>query len=157
MGSLPPDADDDGGRKRSVGGTESTEQRQRRLAWEGCLNARDLGGYRTRDGRRTRWEAVVRSDSPSLLTPAGRAVLEASGVRTAIDLRFPGELEADPSPLSAPEHPIAYIHISLVDPDAQAVPGETLAQEYCRWLDDFVPAIGQIVSAVARADATGRG
>src|SRR5262249_34677834 len=83
------------------------------------------------------------------------AALEASDVRTAIDLRFPHELAADPSPLSAVEHPIAYLHISLIDPDAQIVPGETMAQEYCRWLDDFAPTIGRIISAVARAEPGG--
>ncbi|HET8788748.1 MAG TPA: tyrosine-protein phosphatase, partial [Actinomycetes bacterium] len=53
----------------------SIEQREwtRLLAWEGCLNARDLGGYATADGRETRWGAVVRSDSPAALTAAGRA------------------------------------------------------------------------------------
>jgi len=49
-------------------------ERTRRLGWEGCLNARDLGGYATADGRETRWGAVVRSDSPAALTAAGRAV-----------------------------------------------------------------------------------
>ena len=37
--------------------------RPRELAWEGCLNVRDLGGLRTEDGRRTRSGRVVRSDN----------------------------------------------------------------------------------------------
>jgi hypothetical protein len=55
----------------------TVEQREgtRLLAWEGCLNARDLGGYQTGDGRETRWGAVVGSDSPAALTEAGRAAL----------------------------------------------------------------------------------
>jgi protein-tyrosine phosphatase len=133
----------------------SAERRERRLAWEGCLNARDVGGYTTRDGRVTRWGAVIRSDSPSLLSSSGREALEAYGVRTAIDLRFPQELEAAPNPFADPAHPIAYVHISLIDPDAQAVPGETMAQEYCRWLDHFAPTIGRIITAVARAEDGG--
>ncbi|HEV3400084.1 MAG TPA: tyrosine-protein phosphatase, partial [Actinomycetes bacterium] len=38
----------------------TTEQREwtRLLEWEGCLNARDLGGYATEDGRETRWGTV---------------------------------------------------------------------------------------------------
>ena len=31
------------------------EERARRLAWDGCLNIRDLGGYPTADGGETRW------------------------------------------------------------------------------------------------------
>jgi protein tyrosine/serine phosphatase len=133
----------------------TTDQRERRLAWEGCLNARDVGGYATADGGVTRWGAVIRSDSPSLLTPAGHEALEAYGIRTAIDLRFPTELAASPNPFADPAHPIDYVHISLIDPDAQAVPGETQAQEYCRWLDRFAPTIGRIITTVARAEAGG--
>jgi protein tyrosine/serine phosphatase len=133
----------------------STALRERRLAWEGCLNARDIGGYTTLDGKVTRWGEVVRSDSPSLLTPAGQEALEAYGVRTAIDLRFPHELDSAPNPFSDPAHPIAYVHISLIDPDDQAAPGETMAKEYCRWLDVFAPTIGRIISAVAQAEEGG--
>jgi protein tyrosine/serine phosphatase len=134
---------------------ESTTQRERRLAWEGCLNARDLGGYPTSNGGVTRWGAVIRSDSPSLLTRVGQEALEAHGIRTAIDLRFPHELEAAPNPFSDPAHPIAYVHVSLIDPDDQAVPGETMAQEYVRWIDRFASPIGRIIAAVARAEAGG--
>jgi len=134
---------------------QATGQRERRLVWEGCLNARDVGGYATTDGGQTRWGRAIRSDSPSLLTATGREALEAYGIRTVIDLRFPHELDADPNPFADPAHPIAYVHISLIDPDAQAVPGETMAQEYCRWLDNFAPTIGRIVTAVAEAEDGG--
>ena len=38
------------------------------LAWEGCVNVRDLGGLPTEDGRRTRLGGVVRSDNVRRLT-----------------------------------------------------------------------------------------
>ncbi|GAA4861092.1 tyrosine-protein phosphatase [Saccharopolyspora rosea] len=41
---------------------------ERALHWEGCLNARDLGGLAT---GRVRWGAVARSDDPAHLTAAG--------------------------------------------------------------------------------------
>ncbi|MBK8051016.1 MAG: tyrosine-protein phosphatase [Anaerolineales bacterium] len=34
----------------------------RHLAWEGCLNARDLGGIPTGDGSATQWQFVIRAD-----------------------------------------------------------------------------------------------
>ena len=43
----------------------------RHLEWEGCHNVRDWGGLHTLLGRQARWGAVVRSDDPSNLTPAG--------------------------------------------------------------------------------------
>ena len=64
----------------------------RNLDWEGCFNARDLGGLRTVDGRETRWGAVVRSESLDLLTPAGWSALRAYGIRTIVDLRNDHEL-----------------------------------------------------------------
>src|SRR5258708_14273776 len=65
----------------------------RRLAWEGCSNVRDLGGLRTRDGLMTRWGAVVRSDHPAKLTAAGWSALYAHGVRTIVSLRTDGKTE----------------------------------------------------------------
>ena len=68
-------------------------ERTRRLAWEGLLNARDLGGYPTADGGETRWGAVVRSDNLTPLTEDGRAALLAYGIRSIVDLRRPEEAE----------------------------------------------------------------
>jgi protein-tyrosine phosphatase len=68
-----------------------TENRQ--LTWDGCNNVRDLGGLSARDGRMTRWGAVVRSDTPAKLTAAGWSALYAHGVRTIISLRTVGMIE----------------------------------------------------------------
>jgi protein-tyrosine phosphatase len=59
----------------------------RHLAWDGCFNARDLGGLPLAGGGTTRWRAVVRADALDGLTPAGWDALRAYGVRTVIDLR----------------------------------------------------------------------
>jgi protein tyrosine/serine phosphatase len=68
------------------------------LHWDACLNARDLGGFPTRDRRTTRRRAVIRSDNLCRLTRHGRLALVRYGVRTAIDLRDVKEhpLEHDP-------------------------------------------------------------
>ncbi|WP_131766491.1 tyrosine-protein phosphatase [Candidatus Protofrankia californiensis] len=67
----------------------------RNLTWDGCFNARDLGGIPTRDGRRLRWGALVRSDSLDRLTAAGWSVLRSHGIRTIIDLRNDDEIGPD--------------------------------------------------------------
>jgi len=61
--------------------------------WDDCHNVRDLGGLPTTEGRRTRWGAVVRSDSRERLTAAGWVALRAHGVRTIVDLRDPAEYD----------------------------------------------------------------
>jgi protein-tyrosine phosphatase len=133
------------------------EQRVRRLTWEGCLNARDLGGYPTLDGRETRWGAIVRSDNPAELTAAGRAALVAHGVRSIVDLRTPDEVAHHPNPFAGPgPHGIAYTNVSLLDPAAEPPAGfTTLADDYKRMLDRFRPSVAAIMTAIARAPAGG--
>ena len=65
---------------------------ERDLHWDGCVNARDLGGLPTADGRETRRGALVRSDAVDRLSADGWAALRAHGVRTIIDLRNEDEL-----------------------------------------------------------------
>lgn len=77
----------------------SANEATRALAWDACLNVRDLGGLTTADGRRVRRGALVRSDQLCRLKDAGRDALLAHGVRTVIDLRTPTEAAKDPDPL----------------------------------------------------------
>jgi protein-tyrosine phosphatase len=132
-------------------------ERARRLAWEGLLNARDLGGYPAADGRETRWGAVVRSDSLTELTPAGRDALIGYGVRSIVDLRLPDEVAEHPNPFAEPAgHDVAYANVSFLDP--AAAPPETfttLADDYRRMLDQFKKEIAAVITAVARAPEGG--
>ncbi|QUQ66252.1 tyrosine-protein phosphatase [Kutzneria sp. CA-103260] len=66
------------------------------LSWDGCVNARDLGGMgRLRPG------AVVRMEAPTRLSEAGWSAVWDYGVRTVIDLRNPDEPEPDHVPRPA--------------------------------------------------------
>jgi protein-tyrosine phosphatase len=133
----------------------SIEQREwtRLLAWEGCLNARDLGGYATTDGRETRWGAVVRSDSPAALTAAGRAALADHGVRAIVDLRLADEIARDPNPFAEPgDHGITDRNMSVIDPAAGFPPDTyTLAENYLWMLDKFGGFVAEVMAAVAGA------
>jgi protein-tyrosine phosphatase len=137
----------------------TTEQREwtRRLDWEGCLNARDLGGYETAGGRETRWGAVVRSDSPAALTEAGRAALAGYGVRAIVDLRLADEIADHPNPFAEPgEHGIAYTNLSIIDPAAGFPPDTyTLAENYLWMLDRFGGFVAQVMAAIADAPEGG--
>lgn len=131
------------------------EERTRHLEWEGCYNVRDLGGYATQDGGVTRWGAVVRTDNLARLTEAGRASLVDYGVRSIVDLRRPDELMEHPNPFAAPgDHDIVYTNVSLIDP-ARSAPENftTLANDYTHILDDFAPAMAQIMTVIAQAPA----
>jgi protein-tyrosine phosphatase len=90
---------------------------ERRLAWEGCHNARDLGGYPTADGGYTQFRRFVRADTLQRLSAAGQAALIDYGVRTIVDLRLPPELEVGPNPFSTLDADVRYLHHSLIDPE----------------------------------------
>jgi protein-tyrosine phosphatase len=129
----------------------------RQLDWEALVNARDLGGYPTTEGGAIRWGALVRSDSLSSLTPAGRAALAAHGVRTIVDLRMPEEVASEPNPFADPgDHGIAYHNLSFIDPASEppTVVG-TLAEDYGGMLRRFGPQVAAVVTAVARAGEGG--
>lgn len=64
----------------------------RALDLAGATNFRDLGGYRTADGRRVRWHLLYRSDQLATLAPADVVRLQALGVSRALDFR--GEQES---------------------------------------------------------------
>jgi protein-tyrosine phosphatase len=142
-----------------VGGIVTAEQREwtRLLDWEGGLNARDLGGYATEDGRETRWGAVVRSAALAMLTESGRAALADYGVRAIVDLRLPGELDREPNPFAEPgDHGIVYTNVSILDPAAGFPPDTiTLAENYLWSLERFAALVGTAVAAVARAPEGG--
>lgn len=70
---------------------------RRVLDLEGGVNFRDLGGYRTEDGRITKWETVYRSGSPAGLTDADFAELKRRGIRTFCDFRANDERAAEPN------------------------------------------------------------
>jgi protein-tyrosine phosphatase len=69
---------------------------QRVLPLQGGRNFRDLGGYRTADGRMVKWNVLYRSGSMHGLTLADYTALERRGIRVVCDLRDNAERAAEP-------------------------------------------------------------
>jgi protein-tyrosine phosphatase len=63
----------------------------RRLPLEGAKNFRDLGGYRTSNGRYVRWGLVYRSNHLVSLTARDSKYLNGLGIRLVCDFRSDGE------------------------------------------------------------------
>ena len=70
---------------------------ERRVLLEGAVNFRDLGGYTTVDGRRTRWGCVFRSDAFHALTDEDRSRFSELGLRVIYDLRSDSERMSHPN------------------------------------------------------------
>ena len=86
---------------------------KRRLQIPGTYNTRDLGGYETVDGRRTRWGQMLRADSLHRLTCAAslQPFLD-YGLRTVLDLRKTSELQTLPNPFFMSDQ-VTYYHQNM--------------------------------------------
>jgi len=126
---------------------------RRILDFPALHNARDLGGYPTLDGATTRWRSVLRADDVVHLTPAGLQALLDFGLRSVIDLRWPQEVAAHPSPLTRPQ--IHYRHISLLTHSQQnlgELSGPTTREEWNRLvLIHTRPQLKGVLQAIAAA------
>lgn len=82
---------------------------------EGCVNFRDLGGWRTADGRRIRSGRLYRSDALQRVTPADvKRLRDAIGLCTLVDLRSSHEVAREGRGLLE-ALPIAYHHLPFFD------------------------------------------
>lgn len=71
-------------------------ENQRVLPLQGGQNFRDLGGYKTINGRTVRWRVLYRSGSMHFLTPVDYTYLEGLGIRTVCDFRDVKERAREP-------------------------------------------------------------
>jgi len=74
--------------------TQTVEQHSRHIALEGQPNFRDLGGYKTADGRIVKWGQIFRSGELGELTDGEVSKLEELGIRTVVSFLLEAETEA---------------------------------------------------------------
>lgn len=82
---------------------------------DGTKNTRELGGYKTADGRRVKWGVLYRSDNLGELTSNGKAVLSALNLKAVTDLRSDPEREDAPDRLPEQTPPIKYTVLPIND------------------------------------------
>lgn len=87
---------------------------QRGVPFSNVFNFRDLGGYRTGDGRTLRWRRLYRADDLSRLSEHDRVRFAELGIRTVVDLRRTEEVETD-GRIPAFDG-FTYHHVHLVHP-----------------------------------------
>lgn len=127
-----------------------TAVERRHFDWEGCFNARDLGGLPTGDGRITRHGVFLRGDTLCELTDDGRRSLLEDGVRTVVDLRSTDELEREPNPFASIEG-VRYEHRPLNDPGVTSRISaiEDPTERYRVMLDENGQRIAAIMNVIA--------
>lgn len=71
----------------------------RKIVLDGTSNTRELGGYKTEDGRSLKWGILYRSDKLSELTDADQEYLLQLGIKRVIDFRSSEEKQNEPDQL----------------------------------------------------------
>jgi protein-tyrosine phosphatase len=127
---------------------------ERHLAWDGCLNVRDLGGLGG-----IRHGALVRADALENLTTDGWAALEAHGIRTIIDLRNHDEIGADAAPrprgLTTIRIPLDGMEDTEFWDQWIQRPEFGTPHYYGPWLERFPDRAARALAAIARAEPGG--
>ncbi|MFY0254098.1 tyrosine-protein phosphatase [Chitinophaga sp. 30R24] len=112
-----------------------TDSTQRVVRMQGTVNFRDVGGYKTTDGRSVVWGKVFRSADVSRLTEQDLSVLEQKHIHTVIDFR--GVKEA----AVAPDHLLPHTDYQLCPAGSDSLPGMAQMVDMIKsggnWLDQF--------------------
>ena len=81
------------------------------VQFQGVHHFRDIGGYKSEDGRRVKWNTFFRADKLSSLTVNDIEYLKELKVKTILDLRSSMEVKGQPDPII---EGIDYINISAM-------------------------------------------
>ncbi|HEX8757750.1 MAG TPA: tyrosine-protein phosphatase [Steroidobacteraceae bacterium] len=119
------------------------------------LNARDLGGHPTVDGAVTRSRSLLRADDLAQLSPAGIEALASYGIETVLDLRWPEEITAAPSPVPRQLPRVRYVSVSLLagnPADWGALGGYCAKEQWkCTVLERLRPQLQEALAVIAAA------
>ena len=135
----------------------SEENYSRWLSMQGCVNFRDMGGYRNREGQTVRWRRLFRSDALQDLTPAdARFAIGELNIGLVVDLRNSDEAERDGlGPL--PDLGADYRHFPLLEergfpPFTGGDVVERLSSTYQWLIHNSGPRVAEAVNAIAEAE-----
>lgn len=84
---------------------------ERLIPLEGAYHFRDIGGYKSEDGRRVKWNMFYRADRLSGMTDNDIRYIKNMNIKTILDLRSEIEVKGSPDPKV---NGIKYINISAM-------------------------------------------
>ena len=86
--------------------SENLREDTRKLPFTGAHNFRDLGGYKTSDGKTVKWGKVYRSDNLHSLTDEDLKYMERLNLKSVVDFRSDEERNEEPDRLTPDMTPI---------------------------------------------------
>ncbi|WP_330330954.1 tyrosine-protein phosphatase [Streptomyces sp. NBC_00536] len=130
------------------------QAQERHIHFERLHNFRDLGGYRTADGRTLAWGRLYRADSLGKLAGDDWKRFLGLGISTVIDLRYPWEIAAKGRVPEAERFTYANLSIehrpydqAEIDPDTD--PWRHLADRFAEVTEDGVVEIRRAIELIA--------
>jgi protein-tyrosine phosphatase len=118
---------------------------ERLLPLQGGRNFRDLGGYRTSDGRQVRWGRIYRSGVMNGLTASDMAYLSSLGIEVICDLRSNQERRSQPNPFLQTDAP----QVVATDYDMLPLAGVMNATSAAEAVNAFADAYLEFAQALA--------
>ena len=133
---------------------------RRNLNLDSVQNLRDLGGYSTKERRKTKWGIFLRSGDMSAMTKDDQAALLRQGIRCVIDLRMAKEIAIAPNVFSDSKKVAFFNHDfwgtrfdDYRSKRKTATPEEKLSDLYCAGLE----INGFVMAAVMKTLASSEG
>ena len=80
--------------------SENLREDYRKLPFTGAHNFRDLGGYKTEDGRTVKWGKIYRSDNLHSLTDEDLKYMKRLNIKSVVDFRSLEERKSEPDRLN---------------------------------------------------------
>lgn len=131
--------------------------RTRQIVFHAAHNFRDLGGFRTSNGREVRWRRLFRSDALHHMTASDQAYArDTLGIKTVIDLRTPNAIkEGHETPLGSSLIQFRNIPVPCTPTRILAGdPSRSLADGYliCLGYSDVQQSIVDTLAAIAETN-----
>jgi len=128
---------------------------ERIVKLEGAVNFRDLGGYKSSDGRTVKWGKIFRSDGLARLTRKDHDILKKMGLKLVIDFRRESEVKKSPDSLPE-ENSFKYLHLPVSGTDFDTVSAmDRLKKGDTDWLTESFMRDGYINNIDTYAEAWG--
>jgi protein-tyrosine phosphatase len=135
---------------------------QRRVQLDGSVNFRDLGGYKTRDGKQIKWGKVFRSDNLSRLSNRDQTKLQNMGIKLVCDFRTAKEIKKMPNKLPF-DHSSKYLHLPVVhgefdnttlfnkikNGDIEWISNDFMIKGYIKSLEEFAKTWAEVIKQLS--------
>ena len=142
--------------------TEATENFKRLVPFEGTFNFRDLGGYKTADGRKMKSGLVFRSGDLSNLSDSDLDLLNRIGIKLVCDFRNNRDIKEEPDRLPL-DGSVEYLHLPvthgtfepsvvtemLKNGDTDFLNDQYMIDGYKRNIDAFAEVWGRVITCLA--------